>query len=462
MRKYTLLAIAITSFSLAACNDNENDAATAPVPRPAQPLATLNGAIPLVISHRGYSGMYPEATRIAYEAAADAGGDYLETDLHLTKDCQIALRHNPWLSDNTNIAEVAATNPQVATRKRVVPGILVNVPNWKTPADGPAKYLTDLTNPNDPKSVLKSLVVDGEDHTNDWSISDFTMDELRKWIRGTTYDNRKDRPADQNGKWPVISLQELIDIAKVKGAQYNRTIAIYPETKNPYWNNAQGRANGCPGTRPFEDAFLKVLNANNLNNVNAPVIVQSFDPDSLTYMRQQGLKTRAVQLIDGVDVDYKTGNMIYNDGDVYTIVSGRPYSWTLKGDLRYFDSLLTPDGLAQIKTYADGIGPWKPQVMAHVVSPWKTTNADGTPYTGALADVTQVTPTRLIHDAHQAGLYVHTYTFRSEKSRLAGVYKGDAIAEYLPYFKAGIDGVFTDFTPTGLAARQQYLNSLNR
>jgi glycerophosphoryl diester phosphodiesterase len=63
----------------------------------------------------------PKRRRTAYEAAADAGADSLETDLHLTKDCVLVARHNPWLSDNTNIADVAKTNPTVAARKRTVP-----------------------------------------------------------------------------------------------------------------------------------------------------------------------------------------------------------------------------------------------------------------------------------------------------------------------------------------------------
>ena len=446
----------MAAFALSACGDNT----TSPTLTPSTLLSTLSGQAPWVISHRGYSGLYPEETRIAYEAAADVGGDYLETDMHLTRDCQIALRHNPWLSDNTNIVDVAHTNADVAARQRKLPGRLINVPNWTNPAQGPAQYLTDLVQPNDPKSVLKALVVDGEEHVNDWSVSDFTMDELRTWLRGTTYDNRAERPTDQNGKWPVISLQELIDIAKQKGQRYGRIIAIYPETKNPYWNNAQGRANGCPGTRPFEDAFLKVVNANNLNAPDAPLVVQSFDPDSLQYLRAQGYQGRSVQLIDGVDIDYRTGQMIYNDNSPTTIASGRPYSWTVRGDLRFFDSLLSDAGLTEIKRYAQGIGPWKPQVAAHIVSPWKTTNADGTPYTGRLADVTKVEPTDLIARAHRAGLFVHAYTFRNESNRLAGVYQNDPVAEYLLYFRAGIDGVFTDFTPTALQARQQYLSQL--
>ena len=70
-------------------------------------MATLDGKAPRVIGHRGLPGLYPESTRPAYEAAADAGADALELDAHLSRDCVLVARHNPWLSDNTNIASVA-------------------------------------------------------------------------------------------------------------------------------------------------------------------------------------------------------------------------------------------------------------------------------------------------------------------------------------------------------------------
>jgi glycerophosphoryl diester phosphodiesterase len=393
-------------------------------------LATLDGAQPLVIGHRGLPGLCPEETQPSYEGAANAGADSFEEDLHLTKDCVLVARHNPWLSDNTNITTVAQTNAAVAARKRTVPGVLVDVKYSLATYGGPAQYLSDLTDPNDPTSVLRSLVVDGEDHTGDWSITDFTVAELKQWIGGTTYDAARQRPTDLNGKYPVLTMQEIIDFAKAKSASTGRTISVYPEAKNPYWNNAQAMANGCgTGTHPFEDAIVKLIKNNSLNSKTAPIYVQSFDPASLKYMRSIGLATKVVQLVDGNDVNYKTGAMVYPTSDVYNFVDGRPYSWTLSGDGRHFDAMLTPAGLADIKTYADGIGPWKPQVMSLTVSPFKATNADGSPYSGSLADVNTVTPTSRVADAHQAGLFVHTYTFRNESKYLAGFYKGDPSAE---------------------------------
>jgi glycerophosphoryl diester phosphodiesterase len=448
MHQLALTVLAAAAL-LTACGGNSG-----PVP-----YKTLDGAAPLVIGHRGLPGLYPEETSISYEAAAEAGADSLETDLHLSKDCVLVARHNPWLSDNTNISTVAATIAAIMARKRTVPGVRVNVGYSVATYGGPAQYLSDLTDPADPKSVLKSLVVDGEDHTGDWSITDFTVAELKQWLGGTTYDNRSERPTVDNGKYPILTMQEIIDIAKAKSAKLGRTLSVYPETKNPYWNNAQAIANGCDisgSKHPLEDAVVKLLNANNLNSQAAPVFVQSFDPASLKYMRTIGLKSKAVQLVDGNDWNLKTGELIYQQSDAYNFVDGRPYSWTLAGDPRYFGVMLTPAGLAEIKTYADGIGTWKPQVMSMTVSPFKSTNADGSVYTGSFADVNSVIPTSLIAVAHKAGLFVHTYTFRSEPARLAGYFKNDAAAEYLVYFRAGIDGVFSDFANTAFAARKTY------
>ena len=40
---------------------------------------------PLIIAHRGASGMYPEHTALAYRKAAEQGADLIECDLALTR-----------------------------------------------------------------------------------------------------------------------------------------------------------------------------------------------------------------------------------------------------------------------------------------------------------------------------------------------------------------------------------------
>src|SRR6202140_3027370 len=297
-------------------------AQTGSAPAGVRHFLTLDGKPPLVLGHRGVPGLMPEETEASYDLAAALGTDALEEDLHRTKDCVLVARHNPWLSDNTNVGEVAKTNAAVAARKRTVPGVLVKVKWAQSPTTGPAEFLTDLTDPADPKSVLKWLIVDGEDHTNDWSGTDFTMAELKNWIAGTPHDAANQRPKVFNGKFPILSFQEVIDIAKAKSKETGRSIAVYPETKNPTWNNAQAIANGCgaPGSHPLEDALIKIITENGLNTKDAPIFVQSFEPGSLKYMHSHGLETKIVQLIDGDDVDLKAGKVTYDD-----ITNSRPY-----------------------------------------------------------------------------------------------------------------------------------------
>ena len=57
---------------------------------------------------------------------------------------------------------------------------------------------------------------------------------------------------------------------------------------------------------------------------------------------------------------------------------------------------------------------------------------------------------------------MHTYTFRNEKKYLAGFYDGDPMAELLTFLRAGVDGVFTDFSNTAVPVRAAYLKELGR
>ena len=414
---------------------------------------TLDSNAPKIIAHRGLSGLYPEQTRIAYEKAADAGADMLELDMHMTKDCQLVARHNAWLSDSTNILQIAQNNKDFASRKRTTPGVLVDLGYDVKIYGGPEKLLIDLVDPQNTSSVLAALVVDGEDHTNDWSVSDFTLEELKNQLKGTILDNKAERPTDQNGIYSIISAQDVVDIARQKGKELGKVIEVYAESKNPYWNNAQAKANGCVGEKPFEEAIVKLLEVNDLNREDAPIYIQSFDPESIKFMRNKGLKAKAVQLFDGDSINFETGEVINITNDEQTFVTGRPYSWTLAGNPKTFADMQTEEGLKEIATYAQGIGPWKTQLLAHKVEPY---------FSGAkLSDVNKLEDTGLVEKAHKAGLVVHTFTLRSDPSRLAGIFKGDPLEEYFAYFRIGTDGVFTDFTDHGVQALKKYTEEVD-
>ncbi|RMF89365.1 MAG: glycerophosphodiester phosphodiesterase [Nitrospinota bacterium] len=57
---------------------------------------------PLVIAHRGFSGVAPENTLAAFQAAMAIGADMIELDVHLSRDGELVVLHDPDLRRTTN------------------------------------------------------------------------------------------------------------------------------------------------------------------------------------------------------------------------------------------------------------------------------------------------------------------------------------------------------------------------
>jgi glycerophosphoryl diester phosphodiesterase len=363
-------------------------------PALAQTFKTLDGKPPLVIGHRGASGYLPEHTLEAYRLAIQQGADFIEPDLVMTKDGYLIARHEPMLGATTDVGD----KPEFASRKR-------------------------------------KMMVDGVE-TEDWFAGDFTIVEIRQ-LRAKQ--QMKERDQSHNGKYIVPTLQEVIDLAKAETTRLGRTIGVYPETKHPTFHNAIGLS--------LEPSLVAVLNANGWTTKDAPVIVQSFEVANLKFLRRL-TSVRLVQLVDADDVDA-------NGGIVLKAPSERPYDFVVTGDRRTFADLVTKEGLREIKTYADGVGPWKP----FIISSRQTMGPDGKPVDlnkdGKIdeQDRTLLPPTSVVADAHAAGLFVHTWTFRSEPRRLASDYKGDPVNEYRAFFGLGVDGLFSDFPDSAVKAR---------
>ena len=356
---------------------------------------TLNGDTPLVIGHRGASGYRPDHTLESYKLAIDMGADFIEPDLVATKDGVLVARHEPNITGTTDVA----TRPEFASRK---------------------------TTKN----------VDGVNEEG-WFVSDFTLAEL-KTLRAVQ--PLSDRDQSYNGKFQIPTFEEVLDLAKAEGTKAGRTVGVYPETKHPTYHAKLGL--------PLEDRLLAVLAKYGYTTKASPVIVQSFEVSNLKYLRTK-TQVRLVQLVDANDVNA--------DGSMdLTAPYDKPYDFAVAGDSRTFASLLTPAGLKEIKTYADGIGPWKPYLIP---SKQVDANKDGKPDDlngdGKIdeRDRVMMPATSVVPNAHAAGLFVHAYTFRSEAKRLASDFKGDPKAEYKLFFNLGVDGVFSDFTDTAKAAR---------
>jgi glycerophosphoryl diester phosphodiesterase len=50
-------------------------------------------------------------------------------------------------------------------------------------------------------------------------------------------------------------------------------------------------------------------------------------------------------------------------------------------------------------------------------------------------------------------LFVHPFTFRNEAPGLVSDYQGDPKEEYRRFYELGVDGLFSDFPDTAVAAR---------
>lgn len=285
---------------------------------------------------------------------------------------------------------------------------------------------TDVATRREFANRRTTKVIDGVRVTG-WFTEDFTLAEIKRLRAKERIPEIRPGSAAYDGRFQVPTLQEVINLAKRKSAETKRRIGIYPETKHPTYFDSIGLS--------LEEPLLRILNANGLTDADDPVFIQSFEVGNLKFLSTR-TKVRLVQLFDDITV--------------------KPYDFVVSKDPRTYGDLLTPRGLAEIARYADGIGPWK-----RLIIPAQTVdqNRDGKPddlnRDGVISDADRrlQAPTSLVKNAHAAGLLVHPYTFRNDNYYLAPDYNGDPKREYKQFFRLGVDGVFSDFPDTAVAAR---------
>lgn len=270
-------------------------------------------------------------------------------------------------------------------------------------------------------------LVDGVS-TTAYFASDFTLAEI-KTLRAKQ--SRAGRSTAYDGLYEIPTLAEVIALAQTEGAKVGRSVGIYPEIKHSTFHK------GLFGANVFEDKLVATLHPIYGNTATAPVFIQSFEVSNLQYLNTK-TDIRLVQLIDADDVK--------DDGSMSLVAPYRqPYDFVVSGDTRQFSDLLTSAGLDFVKTYADAVGPWKPYLVK-TVNDQVDRNGDGRI---TINDRRVDGSTGVIEMAHAKGLMVHTWTFRDDAS---GYGFADPKAEMQYYMKLGVDGVFTDFPATGVAA----------
>jgi glycerophosphoryl diester phosphodiesterase len=341
---------------------------------------------PIVIGHRGASGYVPEHTLVSYFIAIQMGADYVEPDLVMTKDRVLVARHENDISGTTDVAD----HPEFAGRRT-------------------------------------TKTVDGAAITG-WFTEDFTLAELKTLRAKERIPQIRPGNARFDGKFEVPTLEEVLTLVQALNAERSREaqedgrrgfkpIGVYPETKHPSYFAGIGLA--------MEQPLVRILRRFGYSGKNAPVFIQSFEVGNLKRLARM-TDLPLVQLLDA---------------------AGKPFDCTVAGDPRSYADLAKPAGLAEIASYAAGVG-----VNKNLMIPRTSQGFLGT-------------PTTLVSDAHAKGLIVHGWTFRAENSFLPADFRsssdpaafGDLAAEVTRFLGLGMDGFFTDQSDIGVRARDEFV-----
>ncbi|PZU14581.1 MAG: glycerophosphodiester phosphodiesterase [Sphingobium sp.] len=228
-----------------------------------------------------------------------------------------------------------------------------------------------------------------------WFTEDFTLAELRTLRARERLPDLRPANVRFNDLYLIPTFEEILKLVRAKEAEMHRRIGIYPETKHPTYFAKLGL--------PHQDALLTLLSKYGYETQADPVFIQSFEVGNLKALRA-ATRLRLIQLVDA------EGGPADLPGSTYA-------------------DMLTLQGLKDIATYADGIGPSAVQVVA----------PEG--------------PTALVGRAHDAGLQVHVWTLRMENPFLPEQYRrpddpqgrGDFTGWVRAIVASGVDGFFSDF-----------------
>ena len=236
-------------------------------------------------------------------------------------------------------------------------------------------------------------VVEGEPCTG-WFAEDFTLAELRTLRAVERMPDLRPLNTAYDGRFGILTLAEVIDLARTRSTD-QRQIRVLAELKHPH-----SSADDVP---PMAELVTDELRRLGATDADGPVVLQSFDPAVLRDLRDR-LGEHGPQMVQLVD------------------------------DLPEGDRMVTPAGLREISTYAQGIGPSVERVLL---------SQEAQPVAGG---------SHLVEQAHRAELAVFTWTLRAENAFLphhlrvgeAPAALGDVVGEARQLLALGVDGLIAD------------------
>lgn len=239
----------------------------------------------------------------------------------------------------------------------------------------------------------------------DWFTEDFTLAELKTLraverlpaLRSTAWD----------GQFEVPTFDEVIALVAAESATRGRDIGLVPEIKHPTYFAGLGLA--------MEQPLLDALAAHDYTR-GAPVVIQSFETANLRALRAKLPREGNVRLLQLIGAP-----------------EAAPFDTVHAGAPRTYLQLLT-EGLRDIATYADAIGPHYRMLQLQP-------NGEG--FRSALVEAAQA-----------EGLQVFAYTFRPENVFIEPSFRSGgeipardedgSARELRAYASAGVDAVFVD------------------
>ncbi|ABW28072.1 alkaline phosphatase [Acaryochloris marina] len=406
-------------------SDGELIEAPTATPNPVE-LNTLNGQDPIVIGHRGASGILPEHTLEAYATAIAQGADFIEPDLVITKDGVLIARHEPLLDDTTNVADVF----------------------------GPERMSTKM--------------LDGVETTG-YFAEDFTLEEI-KMLRAVQ--SRDFRSQDFNGAFEIPTLKEVIELVQEVEADTGTVVGIYPETKHPTFFDLQDLSLEEPLIATFQETgftdpsrlFIQSFEFQNLIELQGMLDAEGLGDIPLVQL--YGNTTASASPDSGFSVPYDIRYNVEQGNDLAAIY-GQDFldaAENAPSENTIYSDLDNPEILQIIsEKYAEGAGPWKNNFLLREALDTPV-DGDGD---GNAEITTQLTGevTSFVDDAHAAGLQVHPYTLRNEERFLTLNADGTPQTpkeEIKQLIDIGVDGFFTDFPGTGDAVRDQIVADVVR
>lgn len=241
-------------------------------------------------------------------------------------------------------------------------------------------YLDDTTD-------VKELFPERQRKDGHWYAIDFTLSEIKSL---TVHERAKeDGTAVYSGRFPVeygnfeiATFEEMVELIQGLNKSSGRNVGIIPELKQPFFHAKEGQ--------PVEEKFLEIIKNYGYDKEGAKIYIQCFEGETLKKLRDLGCNLPLVQLVEEPGPEYKD-EIVYTDE-------------------------LTEENLVEIATYANVVSPHKSRI-------------ENNP--------------ELVKWAHNAGLEVCPYTFRSDQ--LPEKYETFEEELYQFYFVYDVDSLFSDF-----------------